>query len=68
MTTTTNLPVHFLANLGDVGKDGLFVSFSEQLWWSDGVPFSRGRREERRVGGVERVVESGQELYHTINT
>ena len=67
-TAATHLSVHLLANLGNVGKDGFFVSFSEQLWWSDGVPFSRSRGEERRVGGVKRVVESGQELYNAIDT
>src|SRR5690242_16176792 len=27
--------LHPLANLGDVGEDGLLVSFTETLWWGD---------------------------------
>ena len=36
------LPVHPLADIGDVGKDGLFVSFSQDLRGCNGVTFSSG--------------------------
>ena len=33
------LTMHLFADIGDVGKNGFLVSFSEELWWSNGVSF-----------------------------
>jgi len=29
--------MHLFADIGDVGENGFLVSFSEELWWSNGV-------------------------------
>lgn len=34
-----HLTMHLFANIGDVGENGFLVSFSEELWWSNGVSF-----------------------------
>lgn len=45
------LPVHPLADVGDVGEDSLLVAFTEDLWRRDGVALA-GRVEESGVGCV----------------
>ena len=45
------LPVHTFADIGDVRKDGLLVSFTKDLRRRDGVPLAGGR-EEGRVRSV----------------
>lgn len=37
--------LHTLADFGNVGKDGLLVSFTQTLWWRDLVAL-RTRRHE----------------------
>lgn len=51
------LPMHSLADIGDIGEYGFFVPFSVNGRRGDGVPFS-GRGQEGWVGGVEGGVES----------
>ena len=48
----TYLTVHLLTDITNIGKDGLLVSFLEQLGRGDGVSFLAGGGEEGGVGGV----------------
>ena len=56
------LPVHTFADIGDVGEDGLLVTFTHDLWRGDGVPLASGS-EEGGVRGVQLGVETVKELY-----
>ena len=55
------LPVHTLADIGDVGEDGLLVAFTQDLRRCDCVTLAGGR-EEGGVGSVKLAVETMEEL------
>lgn len=54
-------PVHTLADICDIRKDGAADTFSEDLGWGNGVPLSCGG-EEGRIRGVEGGIETCEEL------
>ena len=53
--------MHTLADVGHIGKDGLLVPLTHDLWRRDGVT-PAGRSEESGVGDMELAVEPMQEL------
>ena len=55
------LPVHTLADIGNVGEDGLLVAFTQDLRGRDGVSLAGGR-EQCGVRGVQLAVEAVEEL------
>ena len=55
------LSVHTLADFGDVGEDGLLVSFAQHLRWRDGVTLAC-RIPQRWVCRVQLGVEAIEEL------
>lgn len=56
------LPVHTLADIGNVGEDGLLVTFAHDLRRCDGVT-PASRCEESGVGCVQLAIEPVEELY-----
>jgi hypothetical protein len=56
------LPVHLLADLDNVGKDGSLVSFSVHLRRCEEVLLLRASGGEGGVRGVEETVESSEDL------
>ena len=55
------LPVHTLADIGDVGEDGLLVAFTQDLRRRDRVTLAGGC-EEGGVGCVKLAVETMEKL------
>ena len=55
------LPVHTLADIGDVGEDGLLVAFTQDLRRRDCVTLAGGC-EEGGVGSMKLAVETMEEL------
>ena len=67
LNNVLRLSVHSFTDIGDIGEDRFLVSFSHDLWGSDGVPFG-ARGEKSRVRGMELTVETLKELAGCIST
>lgn len=61
------LSVHSFADIRDVSKDRFLVSFSHDLWGSNGVALCTGR-EEGGIRGVKLAIEPFEELSNSVNT
>ena len=61
------LPMHSFANIWDIGEDRFLVSFSHDLWGSNGVTFGAGR-EEGRIRCMKLAVKALKKLSGCVST